>query len=141
MRRRALLATTGAALAGAAGCLGALGSAGTSCGPDCDVGMSSNAFLPDTFEASVGDTVVWKNTSSRAHTVTAYDDGIPVDADFFATGGFESEAAAREGWADLEGGINTDETFSYTLEVPGTYQYFCIPHERQGMVGELEVTE
>ncbi|PSQ16272.1 halocyanin [Halobacteriales archaeon QS_8_69_26] len=141
MKRRALLATAGATLAGGAGCLGTLGSGGASCGSDCDVGMSTNAFLPEEYEVPVGTTVVWKNTSSRAHTVTAYEQGIPDDATFFASGGFESESAARDGWRDLDGGIDPNETYEQTVEVPGTYQYFCIPHERGGMVGKLVVTE
>jgi len=141
MRRRTLLATAGAALVGSAGCLGTLGSAGATCGENCDVGMSTNAFLPEEFETAVGSTVVWKNTSSRAHTVTAYGAGIPDEAEYFASGGFESESAARTGWDDLKGGIDTGETYEYTFEVPGTYQYFCIPHEGGGMVGQIVVSE
>jgi plastocyanin len=142
MRRRRLLATAATGIAvGSAGCLDVLGtgSSGRGCGENCDVGMSTNAFLPDRYEVSVGDTVVWKNTSSRAHSVTAYDGGLPEDAPYFASGGFDSESAARDGWNDLRGGIDPGETFEYTVEVAGTYSYFCIPHERGGMVGELVV--
>ncbi|MFC7080300.1 plastocyanin/azurin family copper-binding protein [Halorussus caseinilyticus] len=28
-------------------------------------------------------------------------------------------------------------TFSYTFEVSGTYDYFCIPHKALGMVGRV----
>jgi hypothetical protein len=38
----------------------------------------------------------------------------------------------------IEGG--TDGTFSFTFEEPGTYDYFCIPHEDLGMVGTVTVT-
>ncbi|QBQ54317.1 plastocyanin/azurin family copper-binding protein [Nitrosococcus wardiae] len=27
-------------------------------------------------------------------------------------------------------------TYRHTFTVPGTYRYFCIPHEAQGMMGE-----
>jgi plastocyanin len=142
MRRRALLATAGAAMAGLPGCLGGLGTGGARCGDECDVGMSTNAYLPETHETSVGSTVVWRNTSSRAHTVTAYEGGLPDGARYFASGGFGSESDAREAWdTGIDGGINPGGTFEYTVEVPGTYAYFCIPHERQGMVGTIEVTE
>jgi plastocyanin len=142
MRRRAYLASAGAALAGLSGCLGTLGTAGATCGEGCNIGMSTNAFDPETHETTVGTTVVWRNTSSRAHTVTAYDDSIPDEADFFASGGFESTDAAREGWNErLAGGIDPGGTFEYTPEVPGNYAYFCIPHVGKGMVGALEVTE
>jgi hypothetical protein len=32
------------------------------------------------------------------------------------------------------------ESFSYTFDEPGTYEYFCIPHEDLGMVGTVTVT-
>ena len=32
------------------------------------------------------------------------------------------------------------ETFSFTFDEPGTYTYFCGPHEDQGMVGTVTVT-
>jgi len=135
MHRRAFLATGAATLA--SGCLGVL--AGDD---DYDIGMSSMAFEPETIEVPVGTEVVWRNTNSRAHTVTAYESALPEGADFFATGGFESEDAAREAWRDDgSGNIYGGETFSYTVEVPGTYDYFCIPHESGGMVGRIEVTE
>jgi plastocyanin len=28
-------------------------------------------------------------------------------------------------------------TFEYTFTVPGTYRYFCVPHEKAGMVGTI----
>jgi plastocyanin len=28
----------------------------------------------------------------------------------------------------------------HTFDVPGTYQYFCIPHEMAGMTGTVVVT-
>lgn len=34
----------------------------------------------------------------------------------------------------------TDGTFSFTFEEPGTYEYFCGPHEDVGMVGTVTVT-
>jgi plastocyanin len=30
-------------------------------------------------------------------------------------------------------------TFDYTFTVPGTYHYFCVPHEKAGMVGTIVV--
>ncbi len=141
MRRRAYLGTVGTALAVAAsGCLGS--AAPASDAADYDVGMSVNAYRPETVETTVGSTVVWKNTSGRRHTVTAYEDVLPDGADFFSTGDFDSESAAVAGWdARFGGGLSPDRTFEYTFDVPGTYGYYCIPHERQGMVGTVEVRE
>lgn len=81
--------------------------------------------------------VRWTNTSSIAHTVTAYEDGIPEEATYFASGGFASEQAARDGFPD--GTIPPGESFEHEFETNGTYEYFCIPHEDQGMTGTIEV--
>jgi plastocyanin len=142
VRRRAFLATVATGgLAGLAGCASVLGSGDACDGKGCHIGMDRNAFLPETHEASVGETVVWKNTSSAAHTVTAYEDGLPESATFFASGGFDSEAAARKAWEKRRGGrLNPGDTFEYTFEVAGTYTYFCLPHERAGMVGDVVVS-
>jgi len=145
MKRRAVLAVLGTGgVAGLAGCSSALGLSddGACRGADCEVGMDRNAFRPEVYEVAAGDTVVWKNTSSADHTVTAYEDRIPAEATYFATGGYESEAVAREQWYDsLGGGLGPGETFEHTFEIPGKYTYVCIPHERAGMVGTIEVSE
>lgn len=137
MERRRMLSTVGTAVTlSAAGCLG-LGPTDDS----YDVGMTAQAFRPDTVTVSVGDEVVWENTSTRAHSVSAYADGIPESAAYFATGGFDSERAAREAWDDNEGVITNGQQFAHRFETPGTYAYFCIPHETAGMVGSVVVEE
>jgi plastocyanin len=131
-----VLATAGvAATAALAGCTALV--AGDD---DFDVGMTASAFDPPEITVSVGDQVVWHNTSTRGHTVTAYENAIPDDADYFASGGYESESAAREAWRENLGGrIDSGESFSHTFEVPGRYDYVCIPHEQGGMVGAVIV--
>lgn len=138
MRRRRLL--------GRLSILGAVGLAGCTAIPgmedDFDVGMSANAFEPAEITVGVGESVVWLNNGSRAHTVTAYEHGIPADAEFFATGGYESEDVARDEWARTEGGnLVTGERYSHTFEIPGRYPYFCVPHESHGMVGDVYVED
>ena len=145
MHRRAYLAAVGtAASAGLAGCLSVLSTAEDDpcAGDDCHIGMSRNEFLPAEYEVAVGETVVWKNTSGADHTITAAENSLPDGAAYFATGGYEDEETAREAWHDERGGrLGTRETFEHTFEVPGTYHYVCIPHERGGMVGTVVVTE
>jgi plastocyanin len=137
MHRRRLLATLGTGLAvGTAGCT-AVGSFGGEV--KGDVGMTASAFEPATITVSVGDEVVWHNNSARAHSVTAYDDRIPADAAFFATGGYDSTSAAREAWGGMNGALESGETFAHTFETPGQFSYFCIPHEPVGMVGRVVV--
>lgn len=138
MERRRFVGRAGAlAAVSLAGCtdLIALGA-----DDDFDVGMSANAYQPEELTVDVGDTVVWMNNGSRAHTVTAYRNRIPEDAAYFATGGYETESDAWDAWHSHRGGnIYSGERFEHTFEVPGRYEYFCIPHERGGMIGAIEV--
>ena len=138
MERRRYLAGVGTTVAlSLGGCLGL-----SSGKENFDVGMSPASFNPPEITVSVGEEVVWENTSSRAHTITAYEGGIPDGAAFFATGDYESEDAARRAWNDnLGGGLEAGERFSHTFEVAGEYQYFCIPHEQGGMRGTVVVEE
>jgi len=137
MDRRTFLAATGAGVSTAlAGCSGFFNAAAAG---ENTVGMTINRFRPEELTVDAGTTVEFQNTSSHAHTVTAYEGGIPDEAEFFATGGFESEMAAREGWENQRGLLYEGESWEYTFEIPGTYQYFCIPHEDSGMIGFVEV--
>jgi len=103
--------------------------------------MSTSAFKPQEFTVSAGETVVWNNTSSHSHTVTAYESAIPDEAAFFASGDFETTKAAREGWLDGKGAIEPGDTYEHTFEVAGTHNYFCVPHEKSGMIGKVVVEE
>jgi plastocyanin len=155
--RRALMrAAAGGALAGAAGAAGSASAqeeTETESGTETDEGgdggggggntwtvemTDENVFEPQELEVRPGDTVVWENVGSQDHSVTAYEDGIPEGADYWASGGFGSEQAARDGWE--EGAIGGGETYEHTFEVEGTHGYFCIPHETVDMVGTIEVT-
>ena len=138
MNRRTFLGGVAtAASLGLAGCV----AGGTGGSGDYDVGMSSTAFEPNRIEVAVDETVVWRNTNSRAHTVTAYEARLPEGADYFASGGFDSEQAARDGYLNWEGAIPSRGTYEHAFTVPGQYDYFCVPHERGGMVGTVVVTE
>jgi len=137
MDRRAYISTVAATAAvGLSGCLALFED-------EYDVGMTPTAFDPREVTVPVGTEVVWKNTSSRGHTVTAYENALPGGASFFASGGFDSEVAARDAWntGGDDGIMAVGGTFSHTFEVPGRHGYFCIPHEREGMVGAVIVEE
>lgn len=145
MQRRAFLAAVaGGVSVPLAGC-GVLNAGGGLSAADYDIGMGSNDFRPREYtEATVGEPVVWGNDSSQTHTVTAYDTGLPEGGAYFASGGFESEDAAREAWRSFSGergAIDIGETYEHAFEVPGTYSYFCIPHEPADMVGSVVVSE
>ncbi|WP_338728956.1 plastocyanin/azurin family copper-binding protein [Haladaptatus sp. DJG-WS-42] len=131
MNRRDFLTLSGAALATTlAGCTGS----GSETGGDT-VGMKDFKFNPKTLTVDMGTTVTFDNDSEVGHTVTAYEQRIPGDAAYFASGEFASEKAARN---DVNGGlIEPGETYTHTFEVPGRYEYFCIPHEGTGMKGTI----
>jgi len=82
MNRRTLLSTVGAGVTTAlAGCTALLGGGSTLDEDEYDIGMSASAFDPVTYEATVGETVTWGNTSQRSHTVTGVEertDGVTL---------------------------------------------------------------
>ena len=100
----------------------------------------SLVFDPDEIEISPGTTVTWENVGSVGHSVTAYEDEIPEEAEYFASGDLDSESAARDAYPD-EGDVAGGETYEYTFETEGEYGYFCIPHEQAGMVATVIVGE
>jgi len=140
MNRRSFLRATASVglTAGLAGCTG--GSARSD--SEWDIGMSASKFRPASLTVSVGTTLVWRNTSKQGHTVTAYEEQIPDSADYFASGGFSSEEEARTQYSNSSAGVlGAGETYEHEFTVPGTYSYVCLPHERVGMAGNIEVVE
>ena len=111
------------------------------CSPSVEPGTvlmtGGNTFTPAEVNVKAGEKLEFRNESGAAHSVTAYDDGVPRNAEYFSSGNFNNEEAAREGvGATL---IKPDDSFEITLDEPGTYRYFCIPHESQGMKGSITV--
>ncbi|WP_422111225.1 plastocyanin/azurin family copper-binding protein [Haloarcula limicola] len=97
-------------------------------------------FEPKSIEVTAGTEVTWKNTGSIGHTVTAYEGKIPDGAAYFASGGFDSQQAAKDGYGSgQKGNVPKGESYSHTFETKGTYEYYCVPHEMNGMVGTVEV--
>jgi plastocyanin len=120
--------------------VGFIALAACSSAPDVsgDVLMENDqTFAPDELTVTAGDTVVFANASKETHTVTAYSETLPEGADYFASGGATSEDDARGSLS--EGLIDAGETFEVTFDEPGTYTYFCIPHESSGMKGTITV--
>jgi plastocyanin len=135
--RRTLLRYGGAALAvgSTAGCLGD-GTAGSTSTTTVEM-TDELVFEPETVRISTGDTVQWRNAGSVKHTVTAREKELSKGAAYFASGGFESERAAQ---ANLNDGLLAPaERYEHTFETPGTYAYYCIPHESAGMTGTAHV--
>lgn len=87
-------------------------------------------FAPAETTITAGDTVEWRNVSIMSHTVTAVPGAardpahvaLPPDAEPFDSGG-----------------VPPGEIYRHRFTVPGTYRYFCRPHEANGMVGVIQV--
>jgi len=137
------VAVTG--LAGCGGDGGDGGGDGNGGGGGTTVEMTDElVFDPEDITVSVGDTVTWTTVGAVGHSVTAYEDGIPDGAEYWASGGFDSEQAARDAYVPGDtsaGDVPSEESWSHTFETAGTHEYFCIPHEGSDMVGTVEVQE
>ena len=87
-------------------------------------------FDPATVTVPRGSTITWRNASQVAHTVT--DDASKAAK--------PEDAALPSGAQSWDSGtLNAGQTYSHTFDVPGTYKYFCQPHEAAGMVGTIIV--
>jgi len=69
------------------------------------VEISGYAFKSASLTINVGDTVIWTNKDSIKHTITS-DTGTELDSELLGNG----------------------ETYSYTFNTAGTYNYHCTPH-------------
>lgn len=88
-------------------------------------------FEKDTVRIAVGETVVWRNTSDLVHTVTADPDRAAKESNVKLPTGVDPFHSGR---------VPPGTTFARIFREPGTYGYFCVPHEGAGMTGVVEVT-
>ena len=79
------------------------------------VQLGEHFFDPSSITVRVGTTVVWRNNGQQTHDIHARD------------GSFDSPL------------LNPGNTFTFTFTKPGLYPYYCIPHEGDGMIGQVEV--
>jgi plastocyanin len=89
-------------------------------------------YVPQKLKISVGTTIVWKNTGQTLHDVTTVAESAQKKSDV------EMPVGAKP---FDSGFMPPGGTFQYTFTVPGRYVYLCIPHEKDGMLGEVEVTK
>ena len=87
-------------------------------------------FEPDTVRIERGQTVRWENTSVIVHTVTADPDEATIDG----------SVKLPDGASPFDSGtLDPKATFEHPFDTPGTYRYFCIPHEGTKMYGTVIV--
>jgi plastocyanin len=99
------------------------------------------AFDPAELTVSVGDTVAFEWAAGEAHNVVARESELPDGATYWASGGFDSEEAAVEGWENGEGAVTEGTAYVHTFETAGEHPYYCVPHEAAGMEGTIVVEE
>lgn len=87
-------------------------------GQEVTVSMEDNFFEPANITVEPGTTVTWVQNGANGHTTTS-DDGL---------------------WDSglIDGG--SGESYSFTFDEPGTFNYHCIPHQDIGMVGTVTVS-
>jgi len=135
--RRTVLRRSGSVLtAGMAGIVGCLGGGGP---PGPIVTMTSDLrFDPVEITIEPGQQVTWENQSPVPHTASAYEESLPEDVAYFASGGYESKRPVRQSTSS-RGFLERGETYSHTFGIPGTCRYFCLPHEENRMIGRVVV--
>jgi plastocyanin len=87
-------------------------------------------YTPEKVAIKAGDTVKWVNDGQTIHDVSTN----PAIAQNPKDTSMPKGAAAFD-----SGFIPPGGDYSYTFTVPGTYRYFCLPHEKEGMVGVIVV--
>lgn len=87
-------------------------------------------FEPKLVEIQLGEVVEWNNISVLVHTVTGDPSLVQLDG----------SASLPPGATSFDSGnMEPDATFRHRFDVPGTYKYFCIPHEAAKMSGTVIV--
>lgn len=80
-------------------------------------------FEPKYLQIEPGDRVTWVNEADEEHNVITFPDGFPKGAK-----AFQSPIMTKAG-----------EQFFHRFDVPGTYEYHCLPHLPMGMHGLIIV--
>ena len=94
------------------------------------VEMHFHSFEPAQVTIRAGEEVLWRNTSIIWHTVTA-DPSLAKKPE---------DVALPPGAKPFDSGkVPAGNSYRQTFTTPGTYRYFCKPHETKGMVGEIVV--
>jgi len=87
-------------------------------------------YRPAKVAIRVGDTVQWVNDGETVHSVSTS----------AANAQNRDDTSMPKGAVAFDSGfIPPGGEYSYTFTVPGTYRYFCLPHEKAGMVGVIVV--
>ncbi|KAG0608938.1 hypothetical protein M758_8G145000 [Ceratodon purpureus] len=84
-------------------------------------------FYPSSLSVAAGETVTFVNNKAFPHNVVFDEDAVPA--------GVKVDDLTHEDYLNGPG-----ESFSVTLKTPGTYEYYCEPHQGAGMKGSITVS-
>lgn len=84
-------------------------------------------FYPKDISVAAGESVTFVNNKGFPHNVVFDEDAVPA--------GVKTEDINHE---DYLNGPN--ESFSITFKTPGTYEFYCEPHQGAGMKGVVTVS-
>lgn len=102
--------------------------------PAATVKMSDTPpkFLPEKVSIKAGQTVEWINSAATLHSVDA-DPSMVQNA---------KDVVLPPGAKPFDSGfMQPGAKFDYTFKTPGVYKYTCVPHEADGMKGEVDVAK
>lgn len=121
-------------------------------GGSTQAGNDVMQFIPSSQTIKVGDSIEWVSASPSPHTVTFGDITPPPGPDFdpfalpmskptesYAGTGFFNSGILAGTPPGAPADPNQPSTFELSFSKAGTYDYYCILHADQGMVGKVIV--
>jgi plastocyanin len=92
------------------------------------LGADSGAlvFDPAILTIKKGETVTFVNNAGFSYNVVFDEDQVPTEVN--------TDTLSHEDLLNTQG-----ENFSRTFTIPGTYGYYCEPHQGAGMIGKIIV--
>ena len=94
--------------------------------------MGSNdgalVFIPKEFSVAAGEPIVFKNNAGFPHNIVFDEDAVPSGVDVSTLSMGEEDLLNAPG-----------QTYTIKLEKPGTYSFYCSPHQGSGMSGTVTV--
>jgi len=85
------------------------------------------AFVPAVTNAKAGEDISFVNNKAFPHNVVFDGDNVP--------GGVDADAISHEALFNGPG-----ETYTLKLSKPGTYEFYCAPHQGAGMQGKIVIS-
>lgn len=84
-------------------------------------------FLPSTFSVKAGESITFVNNKGFPHNIVFDEDEVPA--------GVKVDALNHEDYLNAPG-----ESYTVTLKTPGSYSFYCEPHQGSGMKGTITVS-